>query len=142
MWSVFCTASSIDQQTNNVTLFSVIEQINATRKKDAPLIDVKNGEPLPVQMELVTLWRKLGLDEKISASCDYVLISPLGKEIARQNVPIEISSISKRLRTKMQINGIRATGPGYYTWQLLVKYKGMEEILGSASFELVLDTEK
>ena len=141
IWTVLCTASSVDSQSNNITLFNVLEQLNISRKNDAPPLDVKNGEPLPFQMELISLWRKLGINEKVAGVVKNVLINPLGQEVGSQIMPLEIKSPNRRMRTRVQINGVQITGPGYYTWQVRLVDGKSEHIVANVPFEIFISND-
>ncbi len=141
IWSVLCTGSSVDSQTNNVTLFNVLEQLNLTRKHDAPPINLKNGEALPFQMELVSLWRKQGIQDAVTGTIRNVLLNPLGQEIGSQTMPLEIKSPNRRMRSRVQINGIQITGPGYYTWQVRLTDGKNDEVVANIPFEILINEE-
>jgi hypothetical protein len=53
VWSVLCSHSLIDQETNNISLFGVLEQISAT---GPPVTGERQA--VPINCELVTLWSR------------------------------------------------------------------------------------
>ncbi len=134
IWSIICDSSSIDVDFNNVSLFSVIEELKI------PLSDIErfkkikekgkgklNHIVIPLSFEIVTLWRK-STEGALSRNVEISLLDPKGKKIQELKYEIEIKEGVNRLRSRMRVNGIRVREPGEYTFKIDVK-KGqkMEE---------------
>ena len=119
IWSVIFNRAVVDGNTNSISLFDCVEEItvNFSRPEDVNMLE-KN---IPINFTVISLWS----DEETSKSrkFEYLMeiIDPQNKKINEfSNMPIfEVGK--KRLRTIVQINGMKITSEGEYT--IVIKYK-------------------
>ncbi len=78
VWSVLCTKSSIDSDTNNISLFEILEQIQVSQFPE-PAGDAITVVPMPV--ELVSLWTREPVGEPQQGECRLTMYSPRGKSL-------------------------------------------------------------
>jgi hypothetical protein len=105
---VFCTRSSIDQASNNVSLFEVVEEIAGVVVEMPP-----PGYAMPFQGQLVSLWTR-EVDQGVHG-----LARVLWEPPAREPMPLGGESdldltAFERLRTVNQIVGLPVFGNGRY----------------------------
>lgn len=65
VWSILCRSSSVDSESNNISIFSVIEQFKLELLTDHNPETDEESElvPIPSGLQLVTLWRREPRDE-------------------------------------------------------------------------------
>jgi|SRR3989344_2149542 len=122
IWSVLCTNSSIDQQTNNVSLYNVIEQIHIDKAAFEAV--TKNPEEVVVAnivFEIVSLWKKDESAEDLKVEQRLDMLDPTGKLLDSVKNEFKIPAKVTRFRFKLQINGMKVTAPGEYNYVLNVK---------------------
>jgi hypothetical protein len=116
IWSIICSLSSIDYESNNVSLLNCLEQLNIQPFKD------ENDKTIPILFEVVSLWR--GDDDEFKGDVLLELFDPNGKKL--KDFPFELIKPRgmKRLRTRIKINSMPFTGIGDYIFKLKIKTKG------------------
>jgi hypothetical protein len=86
-----CLGSSVDQQSNNVSLFSLVEQIN-----------VPEGAPPPphgmVPLEVHAYWRLAPAEVSETFEMRFVLVAPTGLETSSD--VFKHRSVTDRFRTR------------------------------------------
>lgn len=123
-WSILCTKSSVDVQSNNLSLFNVIEQINIKTE----LFASKKAGAIPMDLELVTLWEKAVNGQEVKGDIEVELQDPDGKSLGK--FPYVVSVPKKRLRHFMRFNGLPVTDkPGRYTFKIRKREKTGEEFI-------------
>lgn len=117
IWSVLCQRSSIDFETNLVSLFECIEEINLVfnNTKDA------NNEKIviPVNWQLVNYWIVEGGEGSLEIKIDFV--NPEGNVFSSYENKIELQNNIKRFRSRTNINGFEVAKSGRY--KLVISYK-------------------
>ncbi len=105
IWSVFCRSASIDNQTNQVSLFNIIENISVMTALD--------NLDLPMHFSLVSLW---GIDgeEKCRGEMRAYYRYPEGNLSRSTELEIELDEAKSFQRTRIDSQGIRLTKPGIY----------------------------
>jgi hypothetical protein len=120
VWSVFCSRSSTDRETNNISLFGVIEQISVLAPD--PLPPGVGG--VPMESELVSLWSRENLDQPERAGGRARLLAPDGNVAFSQEFDINLMEHA-RMRTQLRLNGFPLQGFGLYS--LLVEQRQADE---------------
>lgn len=119
VWTVLCSRSSIDRETNNVSLFDVLEQIT---------IEDWAGHPglVPGQFELVSLWSRYELDRPSRGEARLTLRTPGGGTHAEQMQPIDLREY-RRLRNRTRLPAIPIDVPGSYRFVIECRQMDQEE---------------
>jgi hypothetical protein len=112
VWSVLCTKSSIDSQTNNVSLFEVIEQIELRFVGSSEL-----PKGAPIDLELVTLWARENPSTPAEGEMRLRLLSPTGKDLAAFTAKIDLKKAGRN-RHQARMHGILLDGSGWYEWEV------------------------
>jgi len=110
IWSVLCSRSVIDSETNNVSIHDVIEQI------------IINAEPtengfLPFPLELITLWGRKELDKSESGIERVSFITPSGKSTVISESKIDLSKV-ERHRHRVRFPGLPISEGGRYYFKV------------------------
>ncbi|MGB8983458.1 MAG: hypothetical protein WCC12_16420 [Anaerolineales bacterium] len=113
IWSVICSRSVIDAETNNVSIQDVIEQINisAEPKKDGLL---------PFPFELITLWGRKESDKPSKGIERITFVTPSGKSEVVSETEIDLSN-AERHRHRVKFPGLPVSEAGKYYFKVELK---------------------
>ncbi len=134
VWSVICTSSSVDQATNNVSLYNILEQLTVPKEilnkmKEKSIAEII----LNINFEIVNFWIKKIKDENISAEEQIEIIDPQGKTLGIQKFPLKIPANKQRSRFILSMNGFKMTIPGDYVFQISVRDSESNDFIKVAS---------
>ncbi|MBU0578764.1 hypothetical protein KKE34_05110 [Patescibacteria group bacterium] len=119
IWTVLCRESVIDNQTNNVSLLNVLEQLEiniaagVNFSKDKDLV-------VPISFELVSLWSRDDTKKKAIDEINISIIGHDGQKIKTLSKKIEIPKGKKRLRSRFRISGFPVKKSGIYYFVLKI----------------------
>lgn len=128
VWSVLCSKASIDRETNNISLFEVIEQIQIQGLADEPGV-------LPCSLELVSLWSRTEPDKPSRGEARIFLRTPRTTNLMPQTQAVDLQQY-RRLRSRLVIPSIPIEGPGIYTFVVECREQGREQWVQVASIPL------
>lgn len=136
IWSILCKSSSTDSQSNSLSLFNTIEQINVTpaleeRKKIEEGVEKVISVSFP--FELITLWKKTVENEKADAEVEIELFDPKGKSVTKVPYTLSIPQDKKRMRFRAGFMGLNIPMGGEYSFKVRIKEQGC------STFEEVVD---
>jgi len=140
IWTVACIDSVVDQNTHNVSLYNVVEQLHL--KIDQKEKTIPKDVMIPFKMQIVSLWRKLPENKKIKATQKITAIDPSGQELGKFEYPFEIASNQRRFRAHVLMENFRVSDKsGDYIFKIEIKEdKGtFEEV---AQIPVQVDIEK
>ena len=128
IWSILCQESSVDTNTNNVSLFKILEEIKFTirmedfdKLNNHPKFDPSKPIALPFASQLVILWKNLSSKSNFKFPMKLILKDPDKKIIQEILNKFEFKEGKERLRSMININGIPLTKSGEYTYSVMVK---------------------
>jgi hypothetical protein len=110
IWSVLCSRASIDRETNNISLFEVIEQIQ--------VLDNPARDQLVGPFELVSLWAR-GVGGPERGRVRVAIRGPSGRLLGQDVQEIDLREF-KRVRARFRVAGIPIEGPGAYYFSIAV----------------------
>ena len=118
IWSVLCSHSVIDKDTNNVSIHNVIEQISI------------HGEPqadgfLSMPFEIISLWTRDLSNTPIDGSERISLITPSGDESVAAEVELDLTKV-ERHRHRVKFSGLPVVEEGNYYFKVESKYGDTE----------------
>jgi hypothetical protein len=116
VWSVLCSRSSTDRETNNLSLFEIIEQLNVL----GPLPDLGAKVAIPVQLEIVSLWSRSQSGEAEESRGRLTLLSPSGLEAFTREFVVNLVE-HDRMRTQLRLMGLPLFGTGRYTFTVEIQ---------------------
>lgn len=120
IWTVVCSMSVTDKETNNISLFNVIEQLTILTQPQPNMIP-------QFSLDIVTLWGRS--DDAITAQgCSRVtLVSPSGEEIGQGEGEIDLVK-HERLRARRRFPlGLNLKDAGRYYFRIELKLDDEEE---------------
>lgn len=124
VWSLICSYSVTDSDSNNMSVFNLIETLHVPLDK----LNKKEGEAfsVPFNFQLVTRLRKKETDEEVSLTLKASIIDPsgnlMGEEFENQfEFPKQLKNI--RIRTLFESLPVKDEGLYY----IKIKIKGADE---------------
>lgn len=144
LWILACNSSSVDQRTNSLSLFNIMEQINVgVDPKNKDSFPSKEGVFVPIPFEIVALVSKFteDVDKDFVFSAKISSIDPNGKVLGENPFEVNIEKGKKRMRLNIKTNGLKVTIGGEYLFRLSIKAKGEKEYveLGEFPVEVVIN---
>lgn len=126
VWTVVCSKSVVDQESNNITLMDVVEQINAAVAVP-PEAGGEQPTVLPFNFEVVTLWSRADLETPITGRARVLLIAPSGQQ--HESMPeYEINLVDhKRFRGRIKAQGLPADTSGVVRFRVQLRIGDEEE---------------
>jgi len=111
VWAVLCSKTIIEQETNNISLITVIEHITVPKAQE--------GVSIAVPLELATLWERRDPDLPASGHARISLELPGGKApvVAQGEFPVDLSSY-RRLRGLFLIHDLPVPAAGTYYFRV------------------------
>lgn len=110
VWSVLCSGSVIDFETNSVSIHEVIEQIQIN---DEP----QDGGVLPIPLEIISLWERTMLDTPAEGYERVLFETPSGKSKVASEAKIDLS-VAKRHRQRVKFPGLMVSESGRYYFKV------------------------
>ena len=115
VWSVLCSRSVIDTESNNITLVEILEQI--TLQGLPPTQGDREGV-VPIHVELVTLWSRTRIDQPGQSRARTTFIRPSGPLTESvQEYPIDLRE-HRRLRQRTRLAGLTIREPGFHAFRV------------------------
>jgi len=126
-WSILCHGSSIDKDSNNISLFNIIEELNIS-KKGFSLIPIKSPQSIfvPLPLRLVSMWKNPHAPKIATSDVQVDFRNPQGKLLNK--MIYKISSTKSRMRSLSHLKGfgVSANMSGEYTFDIKIK-KGIKK---------------
>jgi len=142
-WGVVCKNSSIDQATNTLSVFNILEDIQIANK--AGVTEIKKDQKMFVSFpsQLITLWERErdGVEKPLVVSMRTELIDP-AKQVLQTNISdIKFDSGKHRLRIIADMSGFPITIGGTYSFRVSLKEDSTKEFteMTTVSLEVKLN---
>jgi len=123
LWSLLCVSTSIDNQSNNISLYNIVEEVSV---KKAKYIDSKEIL-LPVNLNFVSLWKKLDDSVQENFEQKIILESPSGEELGGSTHSFSFKENLKRMRVIVKIDGLKLVGGGEYLFKIGLRGEGEKD---------------
>lgn len=116
LWCVICSKSSIDKESNNLSLFNIIEEIGFNQ--EAPSVEEGQTITLPINFEIVSFWESNPYNSDDRLDLRIIVLMPGEREHpVDQTYSINFTS-HPRLRVRILVNGFPYNGSGRYLIRL------------------------
>jgi len=141
-WTILCGSSSVDQKTNNVSLFNLVEQLSLDLKREdweKAMSEGKKGFLVQTQFEIVTLWEREDSKEEILAEAEIRLIDPKGEILHKHSYHLNFPNQAKRHREHTLWSGIKLTQTGVYVFSINIKYPNSDHFHEVGTAELLVN---
>ncbi|MBI2315055.1 hypothetical protein HYU93_03295 [Candidatus Daviesbacteria bacterium] len=145
IWTVLCRQSILNKDDNTISLLNVLEDLKVTIKPSGQNIpDMSKGLiNLPFNFELVSLW-EFDNPPRPKAQVEITYEDPSGKKLANfiQGLEIPQDKNLKRIRSRVNIQGISAGENGRYIFIVSIKEGGSKLFMKVAEIPLQITIEK
>ena len=135
IWSVLCGGSSVDTETNNLSLYNELEELNVT-------VSSKVGERIsgpisvPVDYEIITLLFRDVADDSEKVDQVFEVVYPDGKVGMRKEHNLEMPKGARRFRWRAKVRGFVVNSPGTYWFVVSVRQQGEDNFRKVAEIPL------
>ncbi|MBI4067534.1 hypothetical protein HY407_04060 [Candidatus Gottesmanbacteria bacterium] len=141
IWSILCRRSIVDNETNNISINDVFEQLSVdlkVKKSDADKVKLIN---IPIEFEVVCMWVK---NDKtpFKGNLNVEILNPKGTVVKNFEQPLEMPETMKRLRSRLKIMGMVVEEPGDYIFRVNVKEEGQKLYKAVAELPLEINLKK
>lgn len=137
VWSILCSSSSIDQQTNNLSLYNLLEEITLVKKEINEKKKEAKGPYLPIliSFQLITLWEKIepGL---VESRAKIQLVDPEEKILIESEYDFKIEPHQEKTRYIANLNALPFTTDGMYQFRILLKMADGFKQVGTVGLKL------
>ena len=123
IWTVLCSSSTTDQETNNISLINALEELRVASDAFAKESDIaEKGLVVPIAFELITLWKRTEEGrEDISIDAELEITDPNNKSVGKYLFPIKIKTGTERSRVRLRFPNMKVTMPGEYLFTIKLK---------------------
>lgn len=139
VWSIICQSSSIDRQTNSLSLFNSIEEIHLSIKSKE--FFQKNKNIFPIKFQIVSFWLVGEKDQELEIRID--LLDPKKERLSRFEKKFEVKGSDneklKRFKSRINIEGMPISGEGRYFFEIQLKQPKKKEYNIVAQIPLDVD---
>ncbi|MFA5933428.1 MAG: hypothetical protein WCV81_04095 [Microgenomates group bacterium] len=141
IWSVLCQKSSVDQLSNNISLFDVFEALEVDIKSASNVKPTTDSSyNVPVQYQVVTLLSKDTADSKDTQySIRITLVNPEEKEKILVDQNLTFLANKKRMRSINQIQGLPVNKSGDYHFIVELKHEEKFQKVADLPLEVKLN---
>lgn len=138
IWTILCSSSSIDSQTNNVSLYNIIEEVGfQLQPTNGQQVNFSEKKGLPFNMEVVSLWKRTN-QENLVADAKVELLDPSNQKMQEALYKLEFKPQHQRMRFIIKMNGITITSQGEYNFSILLKEDGSDNFKEVARIPIVV----
>ena len=131
VWGLICSMSVTDKDSNNISLFNIVEQFNLP--EDAFNAQKKENKTLifPTQYELMLFFRRtldVGIfDDQILGDLKIKTVDPGGNMVQETTSSVIFPTGKKKMRFRIVMSGLSFTKPGNYIHQIEMKISTKDE---------------
>lgn len=118
VWSVLCTKSIIDRDSNNLSLIDTLEQLNLSPDVEFPAV-IGNA------FELVSMWSRSNYDELVRGRARVIVENPSSQTRELPEYEIDLWN-SRRFRYRINIQGFSLNEPGKFIFHVELLEDGGE----------------
>jgi len=148
MGGIVCESSAVDQQTQSLSAFKIIDQINVNIKSTDPTVTSKSLQKItiPLSLQVISLWKRNKQSDQgrdIEGKIVVEIIDPRGEVLAKHPINVLLPLNKIRSRTILNIQGMPVSTTGEYCVQMKeVNTNGKESSpLAKLCFDLILNKE-
>jgi hypothetical protein len=144
-WTILCLGSSVDEQSNNLSIFNIIETLGLEFIPSTEQEKEKEREgfySVPLNFQLVTKLQKYDIDSEISFDMRYQITDPEGVSIGKGfGSTITFGKGTDNLRIRSNIGMFPVTKKGVYHVCVMIGEIGTDNLekVGEMSFKVNLN---
>jgi hypothetical protein len=116
VWSVLCSRSTRDADSNNISIHNVLEQINIEAEPDPDNL-------VAIEAEVITLWIRSDANIPSSGRVRLSVITPNGEVAGVHEAELDLLNF-ERLRSRVRFKSLPASQPGRLIFRLELQNQG------------------
>ncbi len=139
IWSLAAESSVVDQQTNNVSIHKVLEQLNmniSLQDREALKKNPENALLIPFPFQIISLWQSINPKKDPTAEVEIELFDSIGFSLQSTKFNLMFEKNKTRMRSIMSSPTIRITDGGVYVFRVRIKEEGESDFLEVAEIPL------
>lgn len=139
VWVILAQSSAIDQNSNTLSLFDILEEIAFQTNGPVPKKMV-----IPINTQLVSLWERGDAVGKVEFKFKFILRDPKKQILSERESVLKMEEHHKRSRFRAQLQGMPITVPGMYRYEIVSlepQKTGGKEFIASVSVEVKIDNQ-
>jgi hypothetical protein len=143
IWSVLCSRSIIDIESNNISLIDVVEQVEITRNPISKDVSQKDEKlTIPLTFTLVNFWSRVSKEESFKGFLELDFIDPTDTILTTISYAFDVKENNRRMRTRTIMAGLPVTEGGIYKFRTKVKFSETDaySIVNELPLEVVIKT--
>lgn len=142
IWSVLCSHSVLDQDSNNLSLFNLLERVTFFPPKNQ-LTDIKKQMGLgklmaPFNFEIVSRIKK-NTEKTIAVDIETIIVDPQKVEVGKFQKRVDLKKEIKNMRFRNKFGSIPFTKNGEYEFLIYMKEQNEKEFSQVASIPLEIE---
>jgi hypothetical protein len=139
-WIVLCEQSSVDINTNHLSLFRTIEEININSPKQPLPVLPPEGVSAVFPHELVAVWSRYPeiTENDLDVVAKLRLCDPNGGVLHEQDIKMTFQKGKQNLRTLIKFDQFKFKTAGEYRYELELVSDNVNKIKADVSFVVVL----
>ena len=123
VWSILCEKSSIDNESNLLSLFSCLEEISVVIDKDK-MPEKGKKMLIPANFQLVSYYTVDNTEQENKLETKVELVSPDGETLNQFNNTFTVKPGVSRFRNRANISGVPVYGEGRYFIKIYQQVEG------------------
>lgn len=138
--SVLCKSSIIDRDSNNVSIFNIIEEITIKSEgifKQKIKEKEKEEEIIPFPFEFFSVWeRNDDITKELSSKVKTSILCPNGEEKDYVELPFSFELGKRKIRLIIKTGGLPFTGYGTYIFKVFIEENKKFSLADQISIEI------
>jgi hypothetical protein len=136
IWTVICQKSSVDANSNILSLFEILEKININIDPKAPNYEEGKILGIPFNFEIISYWKKT--TQQSSGEGKIIILSPEKKELNSFPLEIKIPESLNSMRLIIKMDGLKFTTSGEYKVEVQQKNGNKFDVVAEIPFEVTI----
>jgi len=144
---IICNSSAVDQKTQSLSAFNVIDEITVDLKANDPSKVNKNSIEkinIPINFQVISVWKRNNLsdsDKATDTKLEVEFLDPIGNSLAKSIIEMHLPADKKRNRYILNVNGMQITITGEYQIQFreIMKNGERSEILNTFYLDVIIN---
>ncbi len=120
IWTVICQNSSIDKETNLLSMFDCIEELSLEINK---IKSSKSNLSIPIKFDIVSFWIIENPEKENTLEIAIEILDPNKKLLHRLENKFDVKKGALRFRNRIHMQGLPITEAGRYIIKIMQKNK-------------------
>jgi len=142
IWTILCRRSVIDSETNNLSIYDILEQLTIDIKIKKDRKDKVTKINVPIEYEVVSLWTKSPKATEFDGGIKLEIINSEEKIEKTFEQPLKLAKDKSRLRSRIRIKGFVVEKPGIYIFRISYRENNRDKYIKAADIPLEIILKK